>query len=170
MQFRLGMAEPGGSIMDDLTFEADVQWQGRGREGRGTVATGGQRLAYSAPGSMGGRGTGSSPEDLLVSAVASCYSGTLFHLLARDGLPGEEVLVHAVGVVSGYPSREAHVSRIVVHPTIVAGDSTRQSDYERCARTAREHCFIGRALRDSITYAVGDVSVSTGIPAAPAVA
>lgn len=155
--------------MDDLTFEADVQWEGRGREGRGTVATGGQRLAYSAPASMGGRGTGTSPEELLVSAVASCYSGTLFHLLGRDGLPGDEVRVHAVGVVSDYPSRDARVSRVVVHPTIVGGDRTRQGDYETCARTAREHCFIGRALRDSITYAVGDVTVSTAIPAATAV-
>jgi peroxiredoxin-like protein len=155
--------------MNDLTFEADVHWEGRGREGRGTVATGGQRVVYSAPTSMGGRGTGSSPEELLVSAVASCYSGTLFHLLARDRLPGDEVVVHAVGVVSDYPSHDARVSRIVVHPTIVGGDRMRQSDYETCARAAREHCFIGRALRDSITYAVGDVTVSTGIPAATAV-
>lgn len=154
--------------MDDLTFAADVHWEGRGREGRGTVATGGQRLVYSAPASMGGRGTGSSPEELLVSAVATCYSGTLFHLLARDGLPGDEVLVHAVGVVSDYPSRDARVSRIVVHPTIVGGDRARQGDYEACARTARDHCFIGRALRASIAYTVGDVTVTAGIPLATA--
>ena len=76
---------------------------------------------FSAPSSMGGRGVGTSPEELLVSAVASCYAGTLFHLLAQDGLPAEQVRVRATGVVTDYPGSAARFSQIVVQPTIRGG-------------------------------------------------
>jgi peroxiredoxin-like protein len=145
--------------MTDLVFDATVWWTGCGRDGAGGVSTGGQEFEYSAPLSMGGRGIGTSPEELLVSAVASCYAGTLYHLLARDGLAADQVSVRAEGSVSDYPSRRASFSRIVVHPTFSGADPSREAEYGRCARTAREHCFIGKALRSDIRYEVGDVVV-----------
>jgi organic hydroperoxide reductase OsmC/OhrA len=78
--------------MAELTFESQVTWRGRQRAGAGVLTTGQQRVVFSARESMAGRRVGSSPKELLVSAVASCYSGTLFHLLARDGLPAEQVM------------------------------------------------------------------------------
>jgi hypothetical protein len=36
---------------------------------------------------------------------------------------------------------------------------SREAEYGRCARTAREHCFIGKALLSDIRYEVGDVVV-----------
>ena len=145
--------------MAELTFESQVTWRGRERAGTGVLTTGEQEMVFSAPGSMGGGGGGTSPEELLVSAVASCYSGTLFHLLARDGLPAEQVKVRATGTVSDYPSARARFSQIVVHPTIRGGEPGREREYTACARTAREHCFIGKALRGDIRYEVGEVSV-----------
>src|SRR5579864_2638210 len=129
--------------MTELKFGSDVHWEGCGRDGAGTVTTGGQKIVYSAPTSMGGRGVGTSPEELLVSAVASCYSGTLVHLLARDRLAADDVVVHATGIVSDFPSHSARFSRVVVEPTIRGADAGRQAEYEACARTSRDHCFIG---------------------------
>ena len=145
--------------MTELAFGATVWWTGCGRDGAGGVSTGGQELEYSAPFSMGGRGNGTSPEELLVSAVASCYAGTLYHLLARDGLAADQVTVRAEGSVSDYPSRRASFSGITVHPTFSGAAPSREAEYGRCARTAREHCFIGKALRSDIRYEVGDVVV-----------
>src|ERR1039458_978490 len=102
--------------MTELAFGATVWWTGCGRDGAGGVSTGGQELEYSAPRSMGGRGKGTSPEELLVSAVASCYAGTLYHLLARDGLPAEEVRVRATGTVGDFPGAKARFSQVIVHP------------------------------------------------------
>ncbi len=147
--------------MAELTFASEVHWVGRGHEGGGSVNTGGQTLVLSAPSSMGGRGVGTSPEELLISAVASCYIGTLFHLLGRDGLPVDDVTVDAVGTVSDYPSRTARFSRIVVNPTIRGADSSRLPEYQASAQVAREHCFVGRALRDTISYEVGEVTLRT---------
>lgn len=151
--------------MTDLKFGCDVRWEGCGRDSAGTVSTGGQKVIDSAPSSMGGRGVGTSPEELLVSAVASCYSGTLFHLLVGDGLPADDVLTHAMGVVSDFPSRSARFARIVVNPTIMGGDSNRRHEYEACARTARNHCFIGQALHEAISYEVGELELSPYEPA-----
>jgi osmotically inducible protein OsmC len=145
--------------MAELTFESQVTWRGPQRAGAGVLTTGQQRVVFSAPESMGGRAVGSSPEELLVSAVASCYSGTLFHLLARDGLPAEQVMVRATGTVSDYPGAGARFSQVVVHPTIRSEEPNREQEYRDCARTARDHCFIGKALRSDIRYEVGGVSV-----------
>ena len=146
--------------MAELTFESRVTWRGRERAGTGVLTTGQQEVAFSAPSSMGGRGVGTSPEELLVSAVASCYAGTLLHLLARDGLPAEEVRVRATGTVGDFPGAKARFSQVIVHPTIRGGEPSRERAYTVSARTAREHCFIGKALRDDIRYEVGEVSVT----------
>lgn len=145
--------------MAELTFESKVTWRGHERAGAGILTTGQQEMPFSAPASMGGRGIGTSPEELLVSAVASCYSGTLFHLLVRKGLPTEQVTVRATGIVSDYPGARAHFSQVVVQPTIRAGEPSREPEYRDCARTARDHCFIGKALRTDIRYQVGEISV-----------
>ncbi len=96
----------------------------------------------------------------MVSAVASCYAGTLLHLLARDRLPAEEVRVRAMGTVGDFPGATARFSQVIVHPTIRGGVPSREREYMVAARTAREHCFIGKALRDGIRYEVGEVSVT----------
>ncbi len=64
---------------------------------------GDQRVRCSAPSTMGGKGVGTSPEELLLATVTSCYSGTLFRVLGRQGLPVDHVRIDATGVVAGYP-------------------------------------------------------------------
>ena len=148
--------------MADLTFESKVIWRGRERAGGGIVTTGRQEMVFSAPSSMGGRGVGTSPEELLISAVASCYSGTLFHLLARDRLPAEQVSVRVTGTVSDHPGPQARFSKVVVHPTIHAQEPERAPDYRECAQEAHDHCLIGRALRSDVLYEGGEVTVVPG--------
>ncbi len=143
--------------MTTLTFEDRITWTGAGRQGSGVVHTGGQAVACSAPASMGGKGEGTSPEDLLVSAVASCYTATLASLLAKGGLPVLRVEVAAAGTVADLPAR-ARVSEIRVAPTFVGADEQRRAAYETAARTARDRCFIGNHLAPDIAYEVGEVA------------
>jgi osmotically inducible protein OsmC len=70
--------------MGDLGFGVEVSWVGRGREGAGTIQASDRLLELSGPQSMGGRGVGTNPEELLVCAVASCYTATLFGVPGRD--------------------------------------------------------------------------------------
>lgn len=144
--------------MADLTFEISAKWAGTGRTGEGRLTTGGKEITYSAPASMGGKGVGTSPEELLMSAVTACYSGTLFYGLQKAGLPVSTVDIRTQGVVEDYPGK-ARFARLVVHPTIAGGDPARKPEYEALAVEARDRCFIGKTVRASVQYEVGTVSV-----------
>lgn len=144
--------------MGELPFQVELEWSGSGREGAGRILTDDLELELSTPGSMGGRGVGTNPEELLVCAVASCYAATLAGVLRRSGLPATSVSVDARGTVGGYPE-QARFERIVVSPTIRDGDRRRVHEYEQAAETAHERCFIGRTIAGAVDYQVGWVAV-----------
>ncbi len=145
--------------MANLTFEVTTEWTGRGTDAVGVVHTGQQPVAWSVPASMGGNGEGSSPEELLASAVASCYTATLGSLLHRDRLPWTQLRVAAAEMVTTGPGR-ARINRIVVSPTVLGAEPERSGDYERLATLARDHCFVGRHLAADVAYEVGTVTLT----------
>lgn len=151
--------------MHELPFQVELEWSGSGREGAGRIVTDDLELELSTPESMGGRGRGTNPEELLVCAVASCFSATLFGVLRRAGLPATSLSVDARGIVSGYPGR-ARFERIAVSPTIVDGDQARVHDYEQAAADAHDRCFIGRTLAGDVDYRVGWVAIAPAKAAA----
>lgn len=144
--------------MNDLRFQIELRWSGTGRNGAGEIVTDDLTLELSAPQTMGGRGVGTNPEELLVSAVSSCYTATLSAILDRAKLPVDSLAVDASGTVTGLPGR-ARFASIIVRPTILGGDLTRQPEYEAAARLAHDRCFIGRALAPEVSYEVGAVQV-----------
>ena len=150
-----------GNDRSDLRFGVELSWSGTGRGGGGEIRTDDLVLALSGPESMGGRGVGTNPEELLVCAVASCYTATLFALLRRAQLPADSLAVGAIGTVTGFPGH-ARFARIVVSPTIVGGDTARRGEYEAAANVAHERCFIGHALAPEVAYQVGSVQVRDG--------
>jgi peroxiredoxin-like protein len=147
-----------GNDMSGLSFDVELSWSGTGREGAGEIQTDDLVLALSGPQSMGGRGAGTNPEELLVCAVSSCYTATLFALLRRAQLPADSLAVAAIGTVTGFPGH-ARFARIVISPTVVGGDAARRAEYEAAASVAHERCFIGRALAPEVAYQVGSVQV-----------
>ncbi|MDQ2894114.1 MAG: OsmC family protein [Actinomycetota bacterium] len=148
--------------MNELRFEIELRWSGTGRDGGGEILTDDLALELSAPASMGGRGVGTNPEELLVSAVSSCYTATLFAILDRAKLPVDSLTVDASGTVTSIPGR-AQFAGIHVSPTILGGEVTRQSEYEAAAHAAHDRCFIGRALAPEVSYEVGSVQVREAI-------
>src|SRR5205085_4490688 len=101
------------TAMRDLSFDVELSWSATGRQGAGQIQTDDLALDLSGPKSMGGRGVGTNPEELLVCAVASCYTATLFAVLHRAKLPVESLAVGASGTVSGFPAA-TRFARIVV--------------------------------------------------------
>lgn len=141
----------------ELTFSAAATWSGSGRLGEGTLRVSAHEILFSAPHEMGGKGTGTSPEELLLAAVCSCYSATLFRLLERRALPVTDLRVRAEGFVSDYPSAP-RFARIVVHPTVLGGDTRHLIQYREQAEAARNLCFIGRTVQGNVAYEVGQVA------------
>lgn len=144
--------------MANLSFATKLKWHGTGRDGEGTVKLAEAQVSYSAPESMGGKGTGTSPEELLIAAVSTCYSGTLFGILRKLELPAEEVIIRAEGMVTGYPM-QSKFARLCVHPTVHGGDPEHAAEYQRVAEVARDKCFIGKTIAGNVSYEVGDVRI-----------
>jgi peroxiredoxin-like protein len=153
--------------MSDLTFGIELRWSGTGSDGIGEIQADDLTIDLSVPKSMGGRGTGTGPEELLVCAVSSCYTATLFGVLRRAGLPVDSLAVGASGVVAGFPGR-ARFDRLAVSPTILGGDRSRQAEYETAAVIAHDRCLVGRALAPEVAYEVSRVQVRREVALAPA--
>jgi len=148
--------------MADLTFASEATWSGTGKKGEGKITIGQETVSYSVPVSMGGKGMGSSPEDMLVGAVTACYSGTLYSTLVKKELPVQHVTLRAEGIVTDYPE-QMKFSRLIVHPTIVGGEKSQLSEYEQAAITARDKCFIGKTIAGNVAYEVGKVRVTNAL-------
>jgi peroxiredoxin-like protein len=144
--------------MSDLSFDVELMWSGTGVQGAGEIQTDNLGLELSGPESMGGRGVGTNPEELLVCAVSSCFAATLFGVLRRAELPVDSLTVAARGTVTGFPGH-LRFARIVVNPTILGGDIERQPEYEVATDIAHDRCFIGRALAPEVVYEVGSIRV-----------
>lgn len=145
--------------MADMNFDLELHWAGTGRDGAGEIRTDDVAVELSSPKSMGGRGVGTNPEELLVGAVSSCFTATLAAVLSRSELPVESLAVGASGTVTG-SARDQRFARIVVNPTILGGDAARMAEYEAAAELAHDRCFIGRTLAPEVSYEVGPVQVA----------
>jgi peroxiredoxin-like protein len=148
--------------MNDLSFDAELRWAQTGRTGIGEIQAEGLALELSGPKSMGGRGVGTNPEELLLCAVSSCYIATLFAVLRRAELPADSLAVSATGTVTGFPLH-TRFAGVKVNPTILGGAADRQAEYEAAAARARDRCFIGHALAPDVSYEVGAVQVRTAV-------
>ena len=142
--------------MAELTFTSKLTWSG-GRLSRGLVEAGGEMFQFSVPAAMGGLGAGTNPEELLLSAVGSCYTATLAAILEAGQLPAAALEVRVDGSISDYPGPAARVSAITVNPTFAGIESSRRPEYAGAAGRARERCFIGKHLGPQVTYRVGEI-------------
>lgn len=146
--------------MTDVHFTIDAVVNGTGRELEGMIFAGDEKIRYSAPESMGGKGTGANPETLLISAVTACYSLTLLYLLRKNRLAVSELAVKTEGIVDGHPQKHRY-AKIIVNPTIYGGDGSQLKEYRAVATEAHDKCFIGQTVaKGLVAYEVGEVAVA----------
>lgn len=145
--------------MADLSFFIKATAKGNGKDREGVIAVDGLEVRYSAPGSMGGKGVGASPETLLISAVTACYSLTLLAYLQKRRLPYREIEVKTEGIVTGFPKADTY-AKIIVNPVIRGASAAQRQEYQDAAEEARDHCFIGQTVAaGGVAYQVGTVAV-----------
>ncbi|MEJ7786827.1 MAG: OsmC family protein [Solirubrobacteraceae bacterium] len=144
--------------MSALSFDVELRWTHDRKSGIGEIRTDNAIYDVSTPKAMGGRGVGTNPEELLVSAVASCFSATLYAVLQRAHLPVDSLKVAARGTVRDYPTR-SRFAGVVVSPTILGADPRRRAEYETSALRAHARCLIRRALASDVTYELGPIHV-----------
>lgn len=138
-------------------YPVTVQWEG-GREGAGTSLSERSKtsLPLSVPPEFQGPGNGTNPEELLTSAIASCYSITFGIVAANRKLPFLGVETKATGIVEQSGAMLVYKS-VTLKPVIrLAADATDEqvAMAEDMAHKADGYCLITNAVRGKVEITV----------------
>lgn len=122
-----------------------VAWWSSGRTGLAKSDSAPNAIHFTAPPEFGGLEGRWTPEDLLLSAVASCYT-TTFHALADySKLEYEDLEVEVEGVIrktdSGYAFTE-----LLIRPNLTISSDGEQTRALRLLQKAKTACLVSRAL------------------------
>lgn len=136
-------------------FQLKAVWNG-GRNSEGHIEAGGLRTVISIPQEMGGPGTGTNPDEMLLGAASTCYLITLAAMLERSDIVPQELTLESDATVD-VTNNVFTYERIVHKPRLVLqADATaaQLKKAERLAHMAEESCMISRAV-------AGNVSIET---------
>jgi peroxiredoxin-like protein len=138
-------------------YPVSVQWTG-GRDGKGTVSSkhSGTQTAIAVPPEFQGPGGGASPEELLTSAIASCYTITFGIIAANRKIPVKSIAVEAVGQVEQTGAQFTY-KNVTVRPHItLEADATDEQlkIAEDMSHKADLYCIITNAVRGKVEITV----------------
>ncbi len=145
------------------TFILNAKWMGDSdAEGRLTL-TDGNSVVFGVPAQLGGAPDRSSPEELLLSALAACYSITLAMLIEKKRYPAQIFDVRTEGVVERQPDRSLKFTQIIIRPTLElpTGDERKRGVLTDLAHKAEQHCLISRTLRGNVELIIEPIIVSS---------
>ncbi|MEQ1822968.1 MAG: OsmC family protein [Fimbriimonadaceae bacterium] len=143
-------------------YPVTVKWAG-GRDGSGQSVSSRTNTTnkISVPPEFQGPGDGTNPEELLTSAIASCYSITFGIMANMRKLPFEGIETQAVGCVEQNGASFVYTN-ITLSPTVKlsAGATDEQVKMaEEMAHKADLYCIITNAVRDKVKIAVNPTVV-----------
>lgn len=130
--------------------KASSVWDGDLMSGSGTTtfdtsgAAGPLSMAWNQ---RAGEAEGSSPEELLAAAHATCYSMALSNILAKGGNPPERLEVSAVVTFSTEGGAHVESSHLTLVGTVPGID---EQTFMDAANTAKDGCPVSKALAGNI--------------------
>ncbi|AIQ53391.1 OsmC family protein [Paenibacillus sp. FSL R7-0331] len=132
-------------------FHLKAVWNG-GRNSEGHIDAGGLKTVISIPEEMGGPGTGTNPDEMLLGAAATCYLITLAAMLERSEITPESLTLESEATVDVTNNvftyeRITHKPRIVLRADVSGAERLKA---ERLAYKAEESCMISRAVAGNV--------------------
>ena len=126
---------------------ATAEWQGTGKEGKGTVSTE-TKTINSAPFTFatrfGDAKDGTNPEELIAAAHASCFSMKLSFVLNEAGYTPDKIETKCEITLGDGAITKSHLKVTAKVPGID------QETFKDCAKNAKENCPISKSLNSSI--------------------
>ncbi|HET7629033.1 MAG TPA: OsmC family protein [Bacillales bacterium] len=135
-------------------FECEATWKG-GRRGIGEMRAGNLTSSMSVPASMGGAGQGTNPDELLLSAAASCFLMTFGIGLEAAGIEVQRVSIHSKGTVSEQGG--LHFETVLHHLDVKLPDSADKTDIEKVqeiVKRSESRCMVSKALKGNVEILV----------------
>jgi putative redox protein len=108
---------------------------------RCTVDAGGFPLVVDEPPEAGGTGQGPQPTELLLGAVASCFTLAVAHSAGKRGVELRGLTVTATGTYDG--------PRFTAIDVAVHADAPQGDELARLATAAERVCYVTNTLRGS---------------------
>jgi peroxiredoxin-like protein len=128
-----------------------VAWWSSGKAGLAKSDSAPNAIHFTAPPQFGGFDGRWSPEDLLLAAIAGCYTTTFRALSEYSKFEYTDLEVEALGTVgkaeSGYAFDE-----VVIRPKLTISSEEEQTRALRLLEKARRLCLVSRALSIPQTY------------------
>ncbi|MEO2203864.1 OsmC family protein [Paenibacillus pabuli] len=147
-------------------FHLKAVWNG-GRNSEGTIDAGGLKSVISIPQEMGGPGTGTNPDEMLLGAASTCYLITLAAMLERSDITPKELTLESEATVD-VTNNIFTYERIVHRPRIVLQADATEAELtkaDRLAHKAEESCMISRAVAGNVTIETQPVIVTADVNA-----
>lgn len=134
-------------------YPVTVTWSG-GRDGAGKVAAdrSGVAVPISVPPEFQGPGNGTNPEELLTSAIASCYSITFGIIAGNQKLAYDSLETHATGEVEQSGMSFVY-KKITVRPKVIlsaGADDAAVAKAEDISHKADAYCIVTNAVRGKV--------------------
>jgi len=122
-----------------------VAWWSSGKTGIAKSDSAPNAIHFTAPPEFGGLEGRWTPEDLLLCAIASCYTTTFRALAEYSKFEYSDLEVEVEGVIrkaaSGYAFEE-----IVIRPNLTISGEEEQSRALRLLQKAKTVCLVSRAV------------------------
>jgi lipoyl-dependent peroxiredoxin len=135
-----------------ITRKATAQWQGTGKDGKGTLNAAAGGLLQNTPYNFSGRfesGNGTNPEELIAAAHAGCFAMALSFGLNGAGFTAEELNVTAALTIekqeSGFTITKVHLVLVGKVPNMTS------AQFIEAANAAKVGCPVSKVLNATIT-------------------
>lgn len=126
---------------------ANAEWQGTGKEGKGTISTETKALdntPFTFATRFGEAKDGTNPEELIAAAHAGCFSMKLSFILNEAGFTPDKIETKCdISFADGAISK----SHLTVNAKV---PSISKEKFEECAKNAKENCPISKSLNSNI--------------------
>ncbi|CAH1193958.1 hypothetical protein PAECIP111892_01363 [Paenibacillus auburnensis] len=147
-------------------FHLKAVWNG-GRNSEGHIDVGGLKTTISIPQEMGGPGTGTNPDEMLLGAASTCYLITLAAMLERSDITPQDLTMESEAIVD-VTNNVFTYERIMHKPRIVLKADATEAELakaERLAHMAEKSCMISRAVAGNVTIETLPTIVTAGLDA-----
>ena len=142
--------------VEDHRFEVSASWTGDGAgSGRVSTADGAHAVPIAGAVVLGGSGGKANPEELLLSAIASCFVNTWAIFLKKLALDYETPSLRVEGQLEKDPAGGFRFRRAVVHARVPAALlDARRGEVEKTVALAEKYCIISKVARAAMPLEV----------------
>ena len=126
---------------------ANAEWQGTGKEGKGTLTTETKYLnqtPFTYATRFGEAKDGTNPEELVAAAHAGCFSMKLSFVLNEAGFTADKIETKCEITLANGAISKSHLTVSAKIPGIS------KEQFEECAKNAKENCPISKSLNPGI--------------------